>query len=356
MAHSVGHGHRPALRHPEQREAVESRGLDHGVEIVHPVVEREARNGPVREAAAALVVADQLAVACQSAQPVGPNRGRPLQVEVRHPVGGLEQGRARADRGVGDAGAVGGPAEPDRLAVRTARRVGRGRIGVGLRPAASGRIASNDRRCGYEPVAAPMDGADQVLPTASVPDGQARGPQRRGERRLADEAVSPHFVEEFVLRYHPVPVLDQMAQQIQGPGLHMDRLTGPAEQMPGHVELEIPEAILLPLHLCSVQVSGVGVHVNEWWACGGMVGGLRTRDACRVHRAHRCVGPGRRTVVASRSAAGWLCDVDAVGSGESVEPVGPALADGAEFPDLLAVGGVSVELGNGHGADGRVGG
>ena len=42
-ARGVGHRHRTALRDPEQREPVEPDGLDHGFQVVDPVVEGEAR-------------------------------------------------------------------------------------------------------------------------------------------------------------------------------------------------------------------------------------------------------------------------------------------------------------------------
>jgi hypothetical protein len=50
--------HGAALRDTEQREPVESHRIDHGFQIVDPVVEGAAGNGPVGQSAAAFVVAE----------------------------------------------------------------------------------------------------------------------------------------------------------------------------------------------------------------------------------------------------------------------------------------------------------
>lgn len=51
----------------------------------------------------------------------------------------------------------------------------------------------------------------------------------------------------------------------------MDRLAGPAELMPSRVQLELPEVILVAVHLCSVQLPPVGVHMSRhgWIRCDG---------------------------------------------------------------------------------------
>lgn len=74
---------------------------------------------------------------------------------------------------------------------------------------------------------------------------------------------SPHLVEQLALRDHTVPVLDQEAQQVQGPGFDVHRFPGPTELVPCNVQLEFPETILVPLHRCSVQPRSGGVHMND---------------------------------------------------------------------------------------------
>ena len=52
---------------------------------------------PVRQPAPALVVADQAPAVGEALQPVAPHRALPVVVEVGHPVGRLDERRARAD-------------------------------------------------------------------------------------------------------------------------------------------------------------------------------------------------------------------------------------------------------------------
>src|SRR5215471_16393454 len=59
VAHRVRDGDGPALRYAEQREPVEPSGVDDGLQVVHPVVEREPPDVPIRQPATSLVVPDE---------------------------------------------------------------------------------------------------------------------------------------------------------------------------------------------------------------------------------------------------------------------------------------------------------
>jgi hypothetical protein len=93
-----------------------------------------------------------------------------------------------------------------------------------------------------------VHGADQLLLASGVPDGTARGPQPGRECGLADEAVTPHRVEQLVLRHHPIPVLTRWQSRQRARGLDMDRLAAPAELVMNGVQLEVLEAISVALH------------------------------------------------------------------------------------------------------------
>ena len=255
MSGGVGHRDRTPLGYPEEGEAIEPGGVGDGVEVVDPVVEGDARDVPVREPASPLVVADELAAPGQAAEPVRPHRRRPLQVEVAQPVRGLEQGRSGADGGVGDAGAVAGAAEPDDLAVHAARRRRGWRSGPGL-VVGAGRGAGGDHGGrGHELVAPSVHGPDQALLAPGVPDGQPSGPEPRREGGLADEPVTPHRVEQLALGHDPVPMLDEVPEQVECPRLHVDRLTASPElRVAIRLQFVVTETHDIPRHTRIVRM------------------------------------------------------------------------------------------------------
>ena len=89
VAGGVGDGHRAALRHAQQREALEARGVDDGFEVSHPRLEREVLDVAIREPAPALVVAQDGVRLAQRGPPVPPDRALPVVLEVREPRGRL---------------------------------------------------------------------------------------------------------------------------------------------------------------------------------------------------------------------------------------------------------------------------
>src|SRR5262249_57632784 len=72
VADGVSDSDRPALGYAEQREPVQPGGVDDGLQVVHPVVEREPPDVPIREPASSLVVPDKAESARQFGQPMPP--------------------------------------------------------------------------------------------------------------------------------------------------------------------------------------------------------------------------------------------------------------------------------------------
>ena len=74
------------------------------------------------------------------------------------------------------------------------------------RPVARGRVSAaavvDHLDVGDELVALPVHGADDRLPGAVVADGLAHRLDPRRQRRLADEPVAPHLVEQLLLAHH----------------------------------------------------------------------------------------------------------------------------------------------------------
>jgi hypothetical protein len=71
--------------------ANEKLGDDDGLEVFDPAIEGQVPHGPVRHAAAPLVVPDEAEVAGEESDPVTPQRTVPIVSEVCEPVGGLDE-------------------------------------------------------------------------------------------------------------------------------------------------------------------------------------------------------------------------------------------------------------------------
>ena len=97
----IRHRDRRALRDAEHGRALNTCCIHHRAQIRDEVFERDRRRLPVRQPIAALVVANELAVFDEVADPVAPHRAVPVMLEVVQPVGGLHQGPALADDRIG---------------------------------------------------------------------------------------------------------------------------------------------------------------------------------------------------------------------------------------------------------------
>src|SRR5271156_4358516 len=96
MAHRIGDRYRASLRDTEKREAFQA-GSDHdGFEGANNGPQKNIFDIAIRETVAACVVADQRVVARQLAIEVPPDRTLQIELEMRHPVPGLDQRRPAA--------------------------------------------------------------------------------------------------------------------------------------------------------------------------------------------------------------------------------------------------------------------
>ncbi|MDT4870682.1 hypothetical protein FQZ97_1057700 [compost metagenome] len=94
VSHGVGDGHRTALRHADQRETAQAQAVDNGFEVTNPGVERKVGHRAVGQAAAALVVADVVVIACEFGQPGPPDGAVQVVFDMAQPVRGPQQRRA----------------------------------------------------------------------------------------------------------------------------------------------------------------------------------------------------------------------------------------------------------------------
>ena len=115
MARRIANRDRAALRDAEQRKLLDAERVDHRFEVAHPGVQVEVGDVPIRQPTPALVVADERVAPRQAAPPVTPHRARPVVVEMREPVGCLDEGRALSAHRVRKPNTVGRRAEVDRL-------------------------------------------------------------------------------------------------------------------------------------------------------------------------------------------------------------------------------------------------
>src|SRR5690606_32628452 len=96
----------PALRKTEQVEALDAERIHDDAEIGDPGIEGEILVGPVREAAPALVVANDREVPREELDHVPPDGAFPRVLEMREPMGGPHERGAVTVHGVGEANAV----------------------------------------------------------------------------------------------------------------------------------------------------------------------------------------------------------------------------------------------------------
>jgi len=103
-----------------------------------------------------------------------------------------------------------------RCKVGVRRRAGRGRRRVV-------RVGLDDNHLTDESVAMATDRADEPLLYAVVADRAAGRLDPGGQRRLGDEAITPHLVEELDLADHAVAVHDQVHEDVEHLGVEGGR-------------------------------------------------------------------------------------------------------------------------------------
>ena len=108
-------GHRPALRHGEQRETLQPRVVRDGLQVTEPGLEAVVGDAAVRQPVAAFVEPDHGGDPPELDQPVPPDRALPVELQVAQPARVDQQRRSGAVDGVGDAHPVGRAGEADVL-------------------------------------------------------------------------------------------------------------------------------------------------------------------------------------------------------------------------------------------------
>jgi hypothetical protein len=93
-----------------------------------------------------------------------------------------------------------------------------------------------------ELVAPAVHRPDDRLAAAVVGDRLAHRLDARGERRLGDEAVAPHLVEQLLLADHASPPLHEIRQQVERLRFELDLLAVAAQHDPLEIELAVREA------------------------------------------------------------------------------------------------------------------
>src|SRR6185312_3275709 len=106
MASGIDDRHCAALRHAEERKAVDTRLVDDAFEIGDEALDRDVLGLAVRQAAAARVVTQEPVALAQGFDPRSPDGSLPIEIEVAQPVRGAHQRRALPGHSVGDSRVV----------------------------------------------------------------------------------------------------------------------------------------------------------------------------------------------------------------------------------------------------------
>jgi hypothetical protein len=106
--------HGASLRHTEQRESLEACRFHDCLKVLHPRFQGNFSLAAIGEAAASLVIADQLMGLRKLLDPMAPYQRFQLILDTK-PVRGFDQWRTFAHSRVGEPRTVGGRAVPDFL-------------------------------------------------------------------------------------------------------------------------------------------------------------------------------------------------------------------------------------------------
>ena len=117
--------------------------------------------------------------------------------------------------------------------------------------AAPGRPGETSKPTPYghdETVAIAVNGADQLLRTTGIADGLAHSPHGAFESRVADELLGPDLLAQLLLQDGAVPMLQQVAQDLEDFGPQPHGLAGTLQSMLLSVEAAIPEPVHHRMH------------------------------------------------------------------------------------------------------------
>jgi len=147
----------------------------------------------------------------------------PVELDVVHPIRGLDHGQAVSAHRDREIDALRGAAEAHLLDRRTIRLTG-GRCGGLLAHLAD------------EPEAAAGHRAYEAPLFTAVADGMPRGGDPAGQRRVRDNASVPDRRQQIILARDPIPVLDEIRQEIEYLWFDLDQLGAAAQLAPLEVE------------------------------------------------------------------------------------------------------------------------
>ena len=86
-----------------------------------------------------------------------------------------------------------------------------------------------DRHLADEANAAPVDGLDQRLSLAIIPDGLPSGLDAARDGGIGNDAPLPDLLDDLVPGYDPIAVLDELKQQVKDLRFHGYVLATPAQ-------------------------------------------------------------------------------------------------------------------------------
>lgn len=87
VLHRVHDRDRPALRHTQQGEALQARGIDASLQVPYPRLQRQVIHVPVRQPIAALVTSDDSRDLTKVLHEVTPHRALPVVLQMAQPTG-----------------------------------------------------------------------------------------------------------------------------------------------------------------------------------------------------------------------------------------------------------------------------
>src|SRR5262249_6041988 len=179
-------------------------------------------------AGSTLVVADQAELRRQPREQRRPHRTLPVELDVVHPIRGLDHGQAVSAHRDREIDALRGAAEAHLLGGRTIRLAGwpRGRLLAHLAD---------------EPEAAAGHRAYEALLFPAVADGMPRGGDPAGQRGLRDDPSPPDRRQQIILARDAIPVLDQIRQEIEYLWFDLDQLGAAPQLAPLEVERVVAE-------------------------------------------------------------------------------------------------------------------
>ncbi len=115
MAHRIFDGDGAAPAGPHHGEPPKAGRIDHAFEITYPGLKREITDVPVRQPAAAGVMAQHLVLAGEDVEPRPPRKAAPLMLKMSEPGRGHDQRRSISARRVGKPHTICCRAETDAL-------------------------------------------------------------------------------------------------------------------------------------------------------------------------------------------------------------------------------------------------